>query len=88
MLLLDFTFKYYTIKSGLLSSCFLFKYVQEVSFHDSSMNFFMKMVCFSSKYLKSYNFGKRTKSEKRKPVSGSATESLPEKVNLVKKKQV
>ena len=43
------------------------------------------MVCFSSKYLKSYNFGKRTNSEKRKPVSDSVTQKLPKKVNPVKK---
>ena len=47
--------------------------------------FLMKIVCYSSKYQKSYNFGKRTDSEKRKPVSDSVTQILLEKVNPVKK---
>ena len=43
------------------------------------------MVCFLSKYLKFYNFGKRTTSEKRKPVSDSVTRNLHKKLNTVKK---
>ena len=75
---MDYTLKHYTIKSGLLSSYFIFKYVHKVSFHDSSMNIF-------DKNGMSYNFGKRTDSEKRKPVSDSVTQNLLKKVNPVEK---
>ena len=43
------------------------------------------MVCFLSKYLKSYNFGKRTNSKKGKPVSDSVTRNLHKKFNRLKK---
>ena len=43
------------------------------------------MIRFSSKYLKSYYFGKRTNSEKQKLVSDSVTQNLLKKLTWLKK---
>ena len=52
MAVTDYTLKQYTTKKGLLPSYFFFKNVQEVSFHDSSMNVFDKEGMLYVKILK------------------------------------
>ena len=52
------------------------------------MNIFDKKGCFTWKYKKSYNFGKRTVREKRKTLSDSGSPNLLKKENPVKKNKL